>query len=355
MHRLALALLLAALFLPGHALAQVAPGEIAVEVADQSPESREQALEAALERALVRVSGLPGIAGEPLLEELLGVPERYLQQFRYLGAGTAEEPLRLLARFDIDALTRALVERGVPVWDPGRPPVLVWLAYESEQGRGLVAEGEDPTGVGAALRRAAEQVGLSVMYPLLDLEDQARVGYADVAGGFERTVMDASGRYGTPLVMMGRVRGLADGSWRGRWSLLTDGLRGQWQESAASREALLDRAARELATRLRPEYAVLPDLQADSRLRVRIEGVEGLQSYADVEGYLAGVTGVAGVALESVDGQTVVFRLALSQPADRVLRELRRGTRLLPEEIGGSAFQPEEPLTETVWGFRIAR
>ena len=353
MHR-ALLLLLALCLPPLHAIAQTAPGEIPVAVEDDTAESREQALESALEQALVRLSGRAGVAAEPLLEELLGAPQRYLQQFRYEGSGTDDDPLRLLVRFDMEALTRALVERGVPVWDPGRPPVLTWLAYETDQGRGLVAEGDDPAGIGGALQEAAAEVGLSVMFPLLDLQDQARVGYADVAGGFTATVAEASRRYGTPLVLVARVRALADGTWRGRWNLLAEGLGGSWSSSGASRREVLREAMEELAARLRPEYAVLPDLTAEAGLRLRVSGVTGLQGYADLESYLAGLTGVAGLTLESVEDDVVGFQLRLSQPQDRVLRELRRGLRLVPVEQSISLDPADPAADQQVWSFRVA-
>lgn len=348
-------LLLALLCLaPLPALAQTAPGEISVTVEDDTAESRKPALEAALEQALVRLSGRPGVAGEPLLEELLGAPQRYLQQFRYAGSGTEEDPLRLLVRFDMEALTRALVERGVAVWDPGRPPVLTWLAYETDQGRGLVAEGDDPTGVGAALQEAAAEIGLSVMFPLLDLQDQARVGYADVAGGFTATVAEASRRYGTPLVLVGRVRALADGTWRGRWNLLAEGLGGAWTSSGGDRGEVLREAMAALASQLRADYAVLPDLSAEAGLRLQVAGVTGLQGYADLESYLEGLTGVAGLTLETVDGDVVGFRLRLSQPRDRVLRELRRGLRLVPVAESVSLDPADPDADEQVWSFRVA-
>ncbi len=350
----ALLLLVLLCLAPLSAPAQTAPGEISVAVEDDSAESRKPALEAALEQALVRLSGRPGVAGEPLLEELLGAPQRYLQQFRYEGGGTDEDPLQLLVRFDMEALTRALVERGVPVWDPGRPPVLTWLAYETDQGRGLVAEGDDPTGVGAALQEAAADIGLSVMFPLLDLQDQARVGYADVAGGFTTTVAEASRRYGTPLLLVGRVRALADGSWRGRWNLLAEELGGTWNSSGGDRREVLREAMAGLASRLHSEYAVLPDLSAEAGLRLQVAGVTGLQGYADLESYLEGLTGVAGLTLETVDADVVGFRLRLSQPRDRVLRELRRGLRLVPVDESVSLDPADPDAGEQVWSFRVA-
>src|SRR6185503_18770188 len=103
---------------------------------------------------------------------------------------------------------QALAALQKPVWGPERPLTLLWIAVDDGNGgRALLgandtaALGLDPNPPGmterlAALRKdlqsVADERGLPITLPLLDLEDLGAVTFADVWGGFEDRVAGAS-------------------------------------------------------------------------------------------------------------------------------------------------------------------
>ncbi len=296
--------------------------QASVAVDSQAPGERGAAFEEALERVVVRLTGRVDAVEAARAAGVLESPKRFVQQFRY--DEDEEGGLRLSARFDGAALRAALVDAEIPVWQSARPPVLVWLVEDGAGGRHLVdGNGE----VAASLREPADAVGIPLLFPLLDLEDQRQVSVTDVTGGFDEPVLEASERYGTPLVLIGTLR--HDGSLvRTRWSLLIAGEASRWDGVANSTEQAFERAAMALAERLRPDYSALPDLDSDAGLSIWIAGIDALGAYARAERVLGELPGIEEVTAAEIVGDRVRVRLEISVSRDRAERELTRASAL---------------------------
>ncbi|MDN5871141.1 MAG: DUF2066 domain-containing protein [Nitrococcus sp.] len=309
-------------------------------VADQSAQARAEALESAITQVLVGMTGRAELAHSTRVADLIKSPQPYLQQYHYERGEDGQ--LELIARFDGQSLRRALAKRGIPSWQAKRPPVLVWFAFDSGDEHGLVTEdaGEQP---GEALRTAFAELGIPLIFPLLDLEDRQRVRYSDVYGGFSEPVLAASRRYSTELILMLRVRATPTG-WNGRWALYRNGAGGSWESRGVSIEQMLSDGAQALAARLRPDYTLLPDLTASTLMPIRVNGVGSLERFASVERLLAQLPGVIGVRLSGAGPDWVRMRLTLNVAPPLVQRELSRSQKLVPataaalaERIGDGA------------------
>lgn len=320
--------------------------EVQVPVADRSGAARAEALRQAMTRLLVRVTGERDAARLVGIEALLAQPEQYVQQFRYLDAvpspaasGSETDALALNVRFDGSALEQVLREQGLPVWGRERPPVLLWLAVGGEQRHLIAADSDHP------LRETAERVarerGLPVLFPLLDLEDQARVGYADVWGGFDETVLAASERYHPQLVLQGRLQSGA-GGWRGRWTLHIGQDRLQWQSTGVNASEALAEGLHLAADRLALRLAVRALGAAGQVERIRVREVRSLNDYARVLEYLAKLTPVRDVEVLAVEGDDLDLLLALDGERQTLERLLDIGRVL---ERDAAAPEPVYRLT----------
>ena len=320
-----------------------------VPVADQSAAAREDALQTAITQVLMRLSGRADIARAAAVSELIANPQQHLQQFYYEdGDGSG---LELVARFDAQNLRRALTQRQIPIWQTERPPVLVWFAFDSGDERALVnAAWHQPL---EALRVAVTQLGIPVIFPMLDLEDRQGVQYSDVAGGFSAPVLTASQRYATDWVLMLRLAP-TDSGWHARWLLHHEGDHTRWQSGGVGLEEALQQGAQTLAAALRPSYATVPDLGASTQMVIRIGGIDSLERFAAVEQLLAKLPGVAAARLLRTGPDWVGMQVSLNGSRDRLEQALRRHPRLEPvatgpgtgaEEYGadGAALADSEP------------
>jgi hypothetical protein len=287
-------------------------------VESQQAGLREQAVRAAMEQVLVRLTGQEGIAAAAAVEPLLQQSGRFMQRYQYeMQDG---QQLVLSMQFDGAAIRRALAARGIASWQQDRPPVLVWLALE-QQGRRVLVGGEDGTEARALLQAAAAKRGLLLLFPLMDSEDQQRISPADVFGGFRERAIAAGERYGATQMVMGRMYREGSG-WVARWSSSGVGDAG-WSSGGATPEDVLNAAAAELAARMASRYAVLPSAdEADRRLRIQVSGVSSLRDFDLLQRHLRSLGGVAVVQPLGLEPDTVILQLLLQTTPERVLAAL---------------------------------
>ncbi|GAB6040412.1 DUF2066 domain-containing protein [Endothiovibrio diazotrophicus] len=325
------------LSLKARAAETVALFEAEVPVAGQDADARLQAERAALGEVLVRVSGNRQAAAHPALAPMLEEAGRYVQQYRYVdvplpgaGAGGMSEP-HLWVSFDAQAVERALRQVDLPVWGRLRPSVLAWLAVADGSERFLVG-GEQGFAVRDVLQRVGARRGTPLLFPIMDLEDQARVRFADVWAGFADAIVTHSQRYGANGVVVGRVYRDTAGRWSGNWSLYLGGESERWEGRADGRDALLEAAANALADRLAERFALLDEGGDEGPLKVRVAAVTGLADYARVERYLRSLPPVTAVQLERVVPGELLYRV-----------EARGGRQALAETIAlGHTLRPLE-------------
>jgi len=347
-----------------------------VKVADKGAEARREGFREALERVLVKVSGSSAVLENESLQPVLERPSRHVQQYRYeeleteaeaeggsepteaVGDGVngapsngaeAEPPPRfrlrvVFARQGIDAL---LDEREIPVWDVHRPQVLVWLAFDDGRRRTLIAA-DDQSDIDEALREVAERRGLPLLLPLLDMEDQRRVEYLDIQGGFLDRVRQASARYNAGLVLVGQLRPGSGGEWRGEWTLLEGDERSGWISRADEAAAAVHAGIGGLADRLAERFAGREGEQR--RVRVRVEEAGDLGAYARLGRYFERLPRVDAQRIVRVRSNELLFELDLRGRLSDLERAIALDDLLVPvrQEGGSTAAGVAIPAGEDV-------
>lgn len=265
---------------------------------------RDEGFRAALGEVLVRMTGRRDVTDRPAVAPLLDDAAAYMQQFRQLG------PDRLWVAFDGTALERALGQLGQPIWGTERPSTLLWIAVDAGGGKrfvvGSTADFEEEAEIHAAIVEVANRRGLPLVFPLMDAEDRERASFAEVWGGFEDSIRAASERYGVDAVLVGRLA--AEDMGHGRWTLYGVDGEERWSGGAADS---IDR----LADRFAARFAVVSS--GDTRtVQLAVSGVTSIEDYGRVSRFLSGLTAVESLAVESVERDQVVFRVAMrGEPA----------------------------------------
>ncbi|MCC6206679.1 MAG: DUF2066 domain-containing protein [Gammaproteobacteria bacterium] len=312
--------------------------EAQVPVAGQREAERTEALRQAFGRALVKITGDRDAAVRPGLQALLRSPLVYVQQYLYrpLPAGYVPEataaavPTQMLwASFDAQAVNQSLQRANAPVWGRMRPSTLVWLAVE-EQGRRYLA-GSD---AGADLRREmegrADARGIPLLFPLLDLEDQRRVSFADVWGGFDQEVRAASARYQSSAVLLGRAYRTPSGAWSARWSLYVDGGAEHWQSAEGARALALADGVDGAADRLSARFARALGGDTAAPVDLLVTGVDKLEDYGRVQHYLSSLDAVSELEVNQIDAAGAHFHLVLHGDRAALVQAIGFGRVLAP-------------------------
>lgn len=284
-------------------------------------DQRLAALQAAMARLLIRVTGNRNAPLDPLLQPVIADPTRFFESYGLDRQGQAQVGFRQ------SPVEQALTALGLPVWGPERPLTLLWIAVDDGAGgRALLAADETaalgsentPTtaellaNVREEITATADERGLLVTFPLLDLEDLNAVTFADVWGGFEDRVVAASRRYGADAVLIGRVRPSVFGT-QVEW-LFVNGNERQLVPGVAVRDGLdaaADRYAGQFAT-----------IGGASWAAITVTDVATSADYARVISYLERQSVLQRVDVESFRDGVLVLRVAARgepQVLERVL------------------------------------
>jgi hypothetical protein len=306
-------------------------------------DQREAAEQAAMARLMIRVTGSRNAPLEPALQPLIASPRPFLASYGDDRQG------RALVGFSRGQVERALTELGLPVWGPERPLTVLWVAVDDGAGgRALLGAGDATDELGApvtprmaellgAVREelvaAADERGLPVAWPLLDLQDLDAVEFLDVWGGFEDRIVAASARYRADAVLIGKVRPGTFGN-EVEW-LFVHGVERQALPVAGLRDGIdvaADRYAADLSTIGGASMAVLS-----------IRNVLTPADYGRVVSYLERQSVLERVDVESFDNGTLNLRVSARGDARVLGRVLALGDVLRPaaesSAFGALAFE----------------
>ncbi len=286
----------------------------------EAEDPRGEAYEAALTEILLRVSGSALATDAETVEALFPNPAAYVMQFR----PGAEETLWV--SFDGRAIEQVLRSNGHTFWGAERPLTLVWLAVDWGQGLREIVSADDPERTSHEARsidrnrllrerliEVAQRRGLPVVFPLLDTTDLQGVTFADIWGGFDEPVLDASKRYDVNSVLIGRVR--PSSGQRNRW---TYHFSGAASVMSGSPEEVLGQVADLLAA----EFAVGGDAPVEA-VALNVSGVVSVEAYGSVQSMLRDITLIENFVLTEVAGDRVSYRVEIRGGAERLARALR--------------------------------
>jgi hypothetical protein len=304
-------------------------------VVGQGGEARAEGIRQAFAQVLVKISGDRGLLSHPETDKLLQRASSYVQQYRYRMLkqgngmiGTPNADRLLWVRFDERAVNRLLRKSGVPVWGGTRPSVLVWLGEEQGASRGLVSL-EQQSILKSTIKQAAEERGLPMLLPLMDLEDRNALPVSDLWGGFESDIRRASQRYLPDVILVGRMRNYGS-EWQGEWTLYLPDTVNRWQTRAGSQRELAAEGVQQTADALAMRFAPQQVTEGSSSLRIRIHGLSQLADYVLVRDYLESLAMIEKLDLLDADAGKVSFLVRIQGGRQVLERGIQLGAVLEP-------------------------
>lgn len=348
--------------------------EAEVPVAGQETAQRNQAIIAAFKEVLVKVTGSRGTLRHPQLASDISEAPRYVQQYRYRlqpvetpppppeveppqqpDDETTQSPVveeaepepaapekMLRVRFDEGAVNRLLRQHGLPVWGETRPATLLWLTTEQNRRRTMLVPDAQAATLDAVLT-VADQRGLPLLFPLMDLEDQSRLHISDIWGGFADNIRQASERYGPDAIITGRLVQFAPDLWRASWTLYLDGDSLIWDSEGDSLAMAAEAGAQAGIDMLASRFALVTGGAGTDRTLVRISGVGDLSAYARVSRYLGEQAGVEKLELVLTEADALVYSIQVRGGRKALEQGIALSGILQPifvEDGGGALLDP---------------
>lgn len=295
--------------------------EAEVPVEGQGREERAYVVREALKEVLVRISGQNTASALAEDELLVPRPTRLVQQFRYRKFKSDEvipaNPIdgakpytqKLWLRFTEKTIKKLLRAQGLPVWGKNRPATLVWLVVDDQKQRILIGN-STPHISRTYIEQEASKKGLPFRLPLLDLADQSKVQVTDVWGNFEDTILEASQRYQTEAVLVGRIYLSFAKMWNTRWSLYSAGERHDWEvANSETLRAAVKEGLSKTGEVLSARFTQVNSAEEGGSILLQIKNVSNLKTYNKVVKYLQSLNVVTDVQTFQVNTNDVIFRI----------------------------------------------
>ncbi len=313
-----------------------------VPVATQQAQERESAIRRALVEVLVKVTGSQYVEQTPGIDDPLTQADRYVEQYRYrtikevqpvdpnssMGDGATPQIIKrrvLWVKFDPSAVNRLAADVKLPLWDSTRPLVLAWIAVQDRSRRYLV-DPESQSKLVNVIRNAAHSRGLPMVFPLMDLEDQANIDSSEVWGDFTDTILSASKRYRADAILVGRVRKVGSRDWQSRWTLYqNDGTDSHWETFGDTLDSSLIAGVDVNADTLVSQFAQVWTGDGQERLFMAVDGVDSFDRYAKALRYLTSLDQVSDVEISQVVQNRVEYQLTIRGTRDGLRKVMALG------------------------------
>lgn len=295
-----------------------------VPVADRSTRAMNQVLPAAYAQVLTKLTGNVGAATLPDLTlksaQMSGLVAQYGYETQALPGGLSA--LMLTVTFDKKAMTDLLASASQTLWPADRPSVLVWLS-DDDDGRPAIPATDDVAV--SVLKQDAWARGVSLMFPMMDLDDQAAMTGSTDNLFDQKAVVTASGRYGAGAVLSGQVS--HDGeNWSGRWMFVQDDQAKTWTSNADSEEGLMSGAVDRITAMMQMQASNLT-LPVQS-VTLAIDGVDSMEQFAALQQQLKALSPVVSVSLLNITGVGMVVSVSLHGTASVLQSAIASNHRL---------------------------
>jgi hypothetical protein len=311
--------------------------EAEVLVADQGSTSRTQAMSTALAEVFAKVSGRPNIVSIPAVAAAISKPSVYVEQYLYKkppksGVNNATQPSGQLLwiQFGENAVNAILRKSDIAVWGKTRPATLVWLAVEEQGGRYILG-GESLADLQAILQKESKRCGVKLIVPLLDLQDQMALKFADIWGNFQDAIFNASERYQADAILVGKASVSATNEWSVHWVLYENEQSTNWGSQSIDVADLLNSGVlgtlEVLASRFTKLYASTATEGAGA-VMLTIEDVNSLDNFARVSSYLISLEQITKLIPVGVATNMVSYEIELRGSIEGLARTISLGNTI---------------------------
>lgn len=322
-------------------------------VKDQSQRSLQLAFSQALGQVLVKLSGNNDVKTLPIVRSSFRQAKNYVTQYSYYKEKQGDESrLMLNVAFDQAALKQLLEQANQPVWSADRPTILIWIDDGSSLGHGVISTSRID-GTFQALKKAAEQRGVNIIFPMMDLQDQHAL--PAVAGALlsDTQLATIAERYGADAVLTGYAMKWQNNQWQGRWQLMSKQQPFIWQDMQPTENQLMNMVMNKAIDVIVNQYAMLTNLQDKNTVSLEIDNVADLVAYTKVLQLLKQQDRVDDVNVGNMNGASLFLEVSIHGTRNDFITALNKNKQLFSIDTCSQQAQDDMTLCYS-WGKPIA-
>ena len=277
--------------------------------------TEEQLREQALEQVLIKVSGNVNIIelddSKALAKDIFSL----LAQFGYQNINNKRFYFTL---FDKRKIDNALTAMQQPIWGQDRPKTLIWLVNENREliSENMINSREDDL-MTRGLKSAQLARGITVEFPLIDLDDALAVSAADINGRFYQTVADAASRYDAEYFVVANLIKIRGEQWQLKWELVKNMTQSNdsqvliKQSSSGDKADVMNAMINQIADYYAKQFAILENKGLKSTQKLTVNNIRSLTHLIRLNKMLEGLNAVDTFEIVNITEQQVVVSVTL--------------------------------------------
>lgn len=272
--------------------------EITLSAQSKAPDVRKTLFQMGLKQVLQNLAGDAQVLQNNAMVEAIEQATAHVQQFSYHND-------KITIVFHHNSVNQLLLENGYTIWGQKRPTVIVWLAMADDNGRQLIGVDNLPESF-QGMQQVAEELGISLVVPLLDLTDRNQVSVSDIWGQFPSVLMHASERYGADAILVGQLQ--KDwGRWQGRWQLIVDDYQTVNPIAGEDLTTIFQNGVQFSVAQLKSFFGFQQTQQQTTALRVNVNNIYSVADFGRAEAYLNSIDQIEAVTVLEINQQNVTF------------------------------------------------
>lgn len=301
-----------------------------VAVAAQTEDLKAQAIKEGFNHLLIKLSGDPSIAKNPLIKASLNRPDYYVKDFSYSAPTPASSHYSLRINFEENDVNRLLNKAGVAYWGNTRPLILVWLAISSRENGTEIIGNEMPNDIYNTLQQQSDRYGLPLIFPMMDVADVSQISPEDVLNMSLPTLKEAGKRYSPDGLLIGKIK-QEKGQYISQWQLILNDKNNEWEWNVSDKsiDKILSTVLTEVSQSLAKHYVTTKPIEVkDLWLNIEVINVTQQKDLADLLQYVKQIPAVKQVKLLEVSSDVVELSVLVDSSREAFKTNAAAGQRL---------------------------
>lgn len=196
----------------------------------------EQSLKKALTQVLIKLTGDYKLPNKFAIQSQLKQLNQFVLNSEQQHRKTDKQSV-LTVHFDPAKVDNLLQKFNLIRWHDERPNWLVWIVLDDGTKPVIINSEDTPDEANLVLNQANER-GLPLLLPLLDLEERAHLPMDDFIQANRTVITELSKRYAPDIILLAHVTQQAD-TWQAEWNLYTEKPVKPWMNTQSELPTLL--------------------------------------------------------------------------------------------------------------------
>jgi len=286
------------------------------------------AFQQGLLQVLTKVSGNNNIATIPAIQNSIQQAQELVLNYRFATNPPPPQTQQVIIKYDHDGVIKILNNNGQAVWEPNRPNVLVWIQNQNN----VLSTFSNLPAINI-IQNTAQQRGLPIVFPLMDLQDQTRLNNNPLT---EQQITQLQQRYHANAILIGNILQQKNTAII-HWHFIYHQQPIDWESVPSDLKTALQNGINQVADTLASRLAIINDSQLQSDYTIVVSNINNLEDFGKLTTLIKKISAIDQYTVEDMNQSGVVIKLVSSSPLASINQALLQSHLLTHQSMTDNA------------------